>query len=110
MLFSIILLVRSKFFSKNIYIFFVDESLTVTDEDGSILVSSSKILQQYQEIKSGLITDSGYNICKLLLPDSIVGEADVAGIVLDVLLLEDNDNTRMWLEKVLPYIAARRFI
>ena len=74
---------------------------TVTAEDCSLLLSSStKILHQYQEVRGGLITDSGFNICKLLLAGSVAGVASNVNVVFDILLLENNDNIRMWLEKV----------
>ena len=77
---------------------------TITKEDRlSLLSLSTKILHQYQEVQTGSITDSGYNICKLLLADSVAGEASNADVVFDILLLENSDNTRTWLEKVLSY-------
>ena len=77
---------------------------TITEEDRlSLLSLSTKILHQYQEVQTGSITDSGYNICKLLLADSVAGEASNADVVFDILLLENSDNTRTWLEKVLSY-------
>ena len=77
---------------------------TITKEDRlSLLSLSTKILHQYQEVQTGSITDSGYNICKLLLSDSVAGEASNADVVFDILLLENSDNTRTWLEKVLSY-------
>ena len=74
---------------------------TVSKEDRLLLLSlSTKILHQYQEVQTGSITDSGYNICKLLLADSVAGVASNADVVFDILLLEKSDNTRTWLEKV----------
>lgn len=77
-------------------------SQPVSEEDRlSLLSLSTKILHQYQEVQTGSITDSGYNICKLLLADSVSGVASNADVVFDILLLENSDNTRTWLEKVL---------
>uniref|UniRef100_A0A7M5VE34 Nucleolar pre-ribosomal-associated protein 1 n=2 Tax=Clytia hemisphaerica TaxID=252671 RepID=A0A7M5VE34_9CNID len=80
-----------------------DKAVQATEEERlNLLFSTTKMLSYYQQIKNSCITESGYNICKLLLEESIMGNDGIAETVLDVMLLEDGDNTRMWLEKKLP--------
>jgi len=58
-----------------------------------------KLLLLYQKVKPGVLTESGFNICKLLFKESFNGDQENAAHALDVLLIENKDDTRLWLEK-----------
>ena len=70
------------------------------EERNDILSLSMKLLWLYQKLKPGVLTESGFNICKLLFKDSLNGDQNSVRYALDVLLTEKKEDTRLWLEKV----------
>lgn len=88
------------------------EDIVESDMEGSsgdLFSLSMKLLWYYQKMKPGVLTESGFNVCKLLLMPGNVTEETLDNI-LDILILEQTD-TRMWLEKVkfqLIIVISRR--
>ena len=62
--------------------------------------SSIDCLHLFQILKPGILSDSGYNICKLLIFNNDDVNATIVSKSFQILLLE-NSSVRSWLDKVL---------
>lgn len=62
--------------------------------------SCVRCLHLYQVLKPGVLTESGYNICKLLLFEDTACNEDVLELSLDI-LLQEQTGIRSWVEKKL---------
>ncbi|XP_065650040.1 uncharacterized protein LOC100204624 isoform X2 [Hydra vulgaris] len=74
------------------------QGIVEKEQQSNVLERSIECLYLFQVLKPGIISDSGYNICKLLIFTNNEISASIVGKSLQILLLE-NTSVRSWLDK-----------